>query len=80
MTGAPHVSLWAGSGLAAYVLILILLLGMMERGVCHVVRRRGEEVQHFPFLVRLKALIAIPLTQSVHLTATLLAMFRRHVA
>ena len=80
MTGAPHVSLWAGSGLAAYVLILIPLLEMMERGVCHVVRRRGEEVHYFPFLVRLKALIAIPLTQCVHLTATLLAIFRRHVA
>ncbi len=80
LADAPLVAAWAGSGLAIYVAILIVLLEMMERGVRRVIRHRGEQVHRFPWSVRLKTLVAIPLTQTVHLIAVMMAVFRRHVA
>jgi cellulose synthase/poly-beta-1,6-N-acetylglucosamine synthase-like glycosyltransferase len=78
--GDLQATIWAASGLVIYMACMIELLGLLERGVRHVIRRRDEKLHHFSFVARLKMLVAIPLTQAIHLIAVLLAMFRRRVA
>lgn len=72
---------WVGFGIAAYVLVMVALIAILESGVRKVVANRGEAIGKSPTLTAwIKTVLAIPLTQGIHMTAALLAIFRKRVA
>jgi hypothetical protein len=59
---------------------MVGLIGLLETGVRKVVANRGEETTTSSFVAWVKTVLAIPLTQCIHMTAVLLAIFRKQVA
>ena len=80
MVGRQDLAVWMTAGLAAYGVVLLALVAMLELGVRHVVRARGESVGPLLHPMLLKILPGILLTQVVHAIATAMAVFRRRVA
>ena len=80
LTGNSVAAAITVAGVLSYLLAMMGLIGLLEAGVRHVIRRRGELPLKFGWPMVLRLPIAIPLTQLIHFLAVLLAMFRRHVA
>ena len=77
--GETQTALWAAAGLGAYLLAMIVLTVVLESGVRHVVRARGEPMARPTPRVLACLPAAILLTQWVHMTAVALAMLNRYV-
>ncbi len=79
LTGQLQALAWSGGSLVAYWMGMLGLLGILEAGVRHVVRQREEPVFYFGLWQQCKLLLALPLTQCIHLRATLGATWSRRV-
>ncbi len=79
-SGAWPLAAWAGGGLLAYLTIMLFLVGWLEVTVRRSVRGHGDRTDWMSFATLAKLVLALPLTQMVHLIAVLLAQFRRYVA
>lgn len=70
---------WLIGSCLAYLLAMIVLLGVIDRAVITVIARRGDEQIRYRRLTWLQLLIAIPLTQFVYTLATMAAKFARKI-
>ncbi|OKH28887.1 glycosyltransferase [Chroogloeocystis siderophila 5.2 s.c.1] len=78
-TNQWHLAAWLGGGLTIYTLVLVLLIGILERDVRQVVQARGEIIAPFSMSAIARIVIGIPLTQLVYATAILAAIFMQRV-
>jgi hypothetical protein len=72
--------LWATSGLAAYLLGMTVLVGLLEFRIRHRLRENGQRIEPFKLWTLLPVMCAVPLTQFAQLVATLQATFVKRVA
>ena len=79
VVGKWIAAVWLVGSCLAYLVAMIVLLGMIDRAVMTVIARRGDEQIRYRRLGWLQLLIAIPLTQFVYTLATMAAKFARNV-
>ena len=79
MMGRWAVAAWAGGGLLGYQLTMALMTLLMEASVRRPIRARGERTDWLSARLLFRLIAALPLTQVLHLLATLAATFKRYV-
>jgi cellulose synthase/poly-beta-1,6-N-acetylglucosamine synthase-like glycosyltransferase len=79
VVGKWTAAVWLVGSCLAYLVAMIVLLGMIDRAVMIVIARRGDEQIRYRQLSWLELFIAIPLTQFVYTFATIAAKFARNV-
>ncbi len=80
VVGPTAPILWATSGLAAYLLGMTVLVGLLEFRIRHRLRENGQQIEPFQLWTLLPVMCAVPLTQFAQLFATLQATFLKRVA
>lgn len=78
--GPSVPTLWATSGLAAYLIGMTALVALLEFRIRHRLRENGHQIEPFQLWTLLPVLCAVPVTQFAQLVATLQATFVKRVA